>query len=215
MDLFGDAMDNAITVALSLSLQGDTAPIDARIVDPERSEMDRSVLAMFYPLSSWRGHLTREDAIERLFRFWQLTLSDKHGPSAIVADSLLEALCMMSAQQHRDTLLHAIDQGNGSLRFSPQQLREMLEAPNKGVEQVLAFVKETDDPMKLIKASVMFDSTSVQPERRSPIDVAPPQLSRGALPVTTTVRNTKSSPRRNDACPCGSGKKYKKCCLRK
>lgn len=215
MDLFGDAMDDAIAVALSLSLLGDTAPIDARIVDPDRSEMDRSVLAMFYPLSSWRGHLTREDAIERLFRFWQSTLSDKHGPSAIVSDSLLEALCMMSAQQHRDTFLHAIEQGNGGQHFSTQQLREMLEDPNKGVEQVVAFAKETYDPMKLIKASVMFDSASLQSETCSSIDVTPPQLSRDALSATATVRNTKSSPRRNDACPCGSGRKYKKCCLRK
>ena len=29
-----------------------------------------------------------------------------------------------------------------------------------------------------------------------------------------TVRQSDPAPRRNDACPCGSGKKYKKCCMR-
>ena len=33
--------------------------------------------------------------------------------------------------------------------------------------------------------------------------------------VTETVRNTNVRVGRNDKCPCGSGKKYKQCCLRK
>jgi len=31
-------------------------------------------------------------------------------------------------------------------------------------------------------------------------------------PVGQTVRHEKPKPGRNDPCPCGSGKKYKKCC---
>jgi hypothetical protein len=214
-DLFGDTMDYAITVALSQSLQGDTAPIDARIVDPERPAMDRSYLATFYPLSSWRGYLTREDAIERLFRHWQSTSSDEHGQSAVVSDSLLEALCMMSPQQHRDELLQAIEQGNGSQSCSQQQLREILGDASQGVDQVLALARETFDAMKLIESSVMFDEASLRPKKNSPVHEAPPQFSPDTLTATTTVRNTNSSVGRNDACPCGSGKKYKKCCRRK
>ena len=33
--------------------------------------------------------------------------------------------------------------------------------------------------------------------------------------VTETVRNEAQRVGRNDRCPCGSGKKYKQCCLRK
>ena len=29
----------------------------------------------------------------------------------------------------------------------------------------------------------------------------------------TCLKYTKRAPERNDKCPCGSGKKYKKCCL--
>jgi hypothetical protein len=32
------------------------------------------------------------------------------------------------------------------------------------------------------------------------------------LPVASPVRRTEPKPGRNDPCPCGSGKKYKKCC---
>jgi preprotein translocase subunit SecA len=34
-------------------------------------------------------------------------------------------------------------------------------------------------------------------------------------PAQRTVRKSKDSVGRNDPCPCGSGKKYKQCCLRK
>ncbi len=34
-------------------------------------------------------------------------------------------------------------------------------------------------------------------------------------PGSRTVRNTSGKPGRNDPCPCGSGKKYKKCCMDK
>jgi uncharacterized protein YecA (UPF0149 family) len=35
------------------------------------------------------------------------------------------------------------------------------------------------------------------------------------LPKGVPLRNPAGLPGRNEPCPCGSGKKYKKCCLRK
>ncbi|MFQ5422627.1 MAG: SEC-C metal-binding domain-containing protein [Phycisphaerae bacterium] len=34
-------------------------------------------------------------------------------------------------------------------------------------------------------------------------------------PPVDTIKNPQTGPGRNDPCPCGSGKKYKKCCGRK
>ncbi len=31
-------------------------------------------------------------------------------------------------------------------------------------------------------------------------------------PPVDTIRNESGGPKRNEPCPCGSGKKYKKCC---
>jgi len=41
----------------------------------------------------------------------------------------------------------------------------------------------------------------------------PPALDDRGPRVTTPIRRDPASPGRNDPCPCGSGKKYKKCCL--
>jgi len=35
------------------------------------------------------------------------------------------------------------------------------------------------------------------------------------LPPPVDTIHTDAKPKRNDPCPCGSGKKYKKCCARK
>jgi uncharacterized protein YecA (UPF0149 family) len=34
-------------------------------------------------------------------------------------------------------------------------------------------------------------------------------------PPVDTIKNEKEEPKRNDPCPCGSGRKYKQCCLGK
>ncbi len=34
-------------------------------------------------------------------------------------------------------------------------------------------------------------------------------------PPVETIRSEDKKPRRNDPCPCGSGKKYKQCCAKK
>jgi preprotein translocase subunit SecA len=34
-------------------------------------------------------------------------------------------------------------------------------------------------------------------------------------PPVEPIKNAKDGPGRNDPCPCGSGKKYKQCCMKK
>jgi preprotein translocase subunit SecA len=43
----------------------------------------------------------------------------------------------------------------------------------------------------------------------------PPALDDRRPRVTAPLRRDPATPGRNDPCPCGSGKKYKKCCLNK
>ncbi|MDC0934809.1 DUF1186 domain-containing protein [Pirellulales bacterium] len=214
MDLFGDAIHDAVALALSRSLRGDVEPIDDRIVDEDRPSIDRYSLVRVYPLSAWRGHLTRDEAIDRLFRLWQWASNDERAGTELVADGLLESLCVMSPQQHRDALLEAIDQVEGGGRFSPQRLRELIEDPSHGVDEVLAWAREYNDAMEIVEESVMFSIEAGHPARTSFSNTAPPQPSHDAATSTTTLQKATST-RRNDPCPCGSGKKYKKCCLRK
>jgi preprotein translocase subunit SecA len=75
--------------------------------------------------------------------------------------------------------------------------------------------------MRVVHESVqtLGTSSSAEPapaERRRPAAVAPPVKPRDAvdraLESAATVQRSGPKVGRNDACPCGSGKKYKKCC---
>jgi hypothetical protein len=215
MSLFGDSSDSALMNAASLSLLGDTRPIDERILDCQRSQMERDALADFYLLSAWRGFLPRGEAIERLMELWR---SVQDEPPDSRPTLIFESLCIMSPQDYKPELLQALDEGMSGWRITPTEIREILEYPSRGERCVHEqLVKENRNVMKMIESSVMFDREALDPPKpvlpvatSRPKFVAEPLLDRSS----TTVRNTTSRAGRNDPCPCGSGKKYKKCCAR-
>jgi uncharacterized protein len=53
---------------------------------------------------------------------------------------------------------------------------------------------------------------SMAEEMKGPRGAKRPEGAKGAIPMPSTGRRPRK-PGRNDPCPCGSGKKYKKCCL--
>ena len=213
MDLFGDSSYPALVVAASLCLQGDTGPIDLRIEDPQRQDIDQAELARFYYLSAYRRFLPRTKAIERLAELLQQTRDQ----GSILTASLVEALCLMSAVEHRSLVADAIADGVGSDIYSDTELLEMLDDPEKAQVQIENDSREHRDVIKQIEASVMFNEKALHPPRA----LAQPshaQLEQPSEPSNITfgsIRNVTPKLGRNDPCHCGSGKKYKKCCLRK
>ena len=209
MDLFGDSMHSAFVIAASLSLQGDTGPIDRRIVDPQRLDIDRAELAGFYYLSAYNGFLRRTEAIDRLAELLRQT----QGQSPILTASLTEALCLMSAVGHRSSVTEAIAAGAGSSRFSDAELLGMLDDPEQAKALIQKDLKQYRDVIAQIEGSVMFDREALQPPKTR---VQPSHGQKEQLPTSvSTIRNAAPKLGRNSPCHCGSGKKYKKCCLGK
>ena len=209
MDLFGDSMYSAFVVAVSLSLQGDTSSIDLRIADSQRQDTDRAELARFYFLSAWRGFLDRTEAIDRLAELLRQT----QGQSSYLTNSFVEVLCLMSAVEHRSLVNEAIAAGGSSSRFSDAELLEMLDDPEQASVQIKKDIKEHRDVIGQIEASVMFDEEVLHPPKTR---AQPSHGQNDQLPTSVpTIRNAAPKLGRNSPCHCGSGKKYKKCCLRK
>ena len=209
MDLFGDSMYSAFVIAASISLQGDTGPIDRRIVDPQRLDIDRAELAGFYYLSAYSGFLRRTEAIDRLAELLRQT----QGQSPILTASLTEALCLMSAVEHRSLVNKAIASVGGSRRFGDAELLEMLDDPEQAKALIQKDLQQYRDVMVQIEASVMFDRNVLHPPK-TPAQSSLAQKKQLTTPAPT-IRNTAPKLGRNSPCHCGSGKKHKKCCLRK
>ena len=94
-----------------------------------------------------------------------------------------------------------LDDPQGQAWLRPLQL---LGTENLGAqdEALVATPKQREALSKQIAASAVAIYRYWQPTR----EVMPQQL------VTETVRRDQPKVGRNDPCPCGSGKKYKKCC---
>ena len=72
----------------------------------------------------------------------------------------------------------------------------------------------------LVETSARHDDVSEVQQAPQQSDIGREQSeaidnSGGKAPVVETIRNRDDKIGRNDPCPCGSGKKYKSCCLRK
>jgi preprotein translocase subunit SecA len=71
----------------------------------------------------------------------------------------------------------------------------------------------------LVETSARHDDANA-PQQAPQSDIGQEQSdaidnSGGGKPTIETIRNREEKIGRNDPCPCGSGKKYKSCCLRK
>lgn len=88
---------------------------------------------------------------------------------------------------------------SGKVKFEPKASHEsLLQTLWRSFHQRhhgIAHLKQRDIEMKKFGAEVLF----ARPDTVQPV----------------TVRREQSKVGRNESCPCGSGKKYKKCCLRK
>ena len=68
----------------------------------------------------------------------------------------------------------------------------------------------------LMKISLMGNNTRIWENKGfTPNEIFEKYGKADAIPLPDQVFNKKEKPKRNDPCHCGSGKKYKKCCLRK
>ena len=72
----------------------------------------------------------------------------------------------------------------------------------------------------LVETSARHDDANVPQQQAPQSDIGQEQSdaidnSGGARQTIETIRNREEKTGRNDPCPCGSGKKYKSCCLRK
>ncbi len=111
------------------------------------------------------------------------------------------------------------------------QKNPLIEYKREGFEMFSAMLNTTaEESLRIIFNSVIHDSQEKQVERASGLSFVHDTASRPALSDVADSEDTNAAgggrsarkspvkvdklPGRNDPCPCGSGKKYKKCCGR-
>ena len=199
-DLFGDAIESSVVYALSHRLLGNCKEIDQRIDDPNRDEMNRAAMAIFYPLSVDHGYLTRKACIATLLSRLERATTETPG----LANAIFDSLCLLSVPGDHPAIIAAREQGVCNHVLSDSDVRRCIKAPTEAHKVLWELTRPFRIPTEAIESSVMFDSDVINPHTKSQGSHMPP--------ASTIVKSADDRIPRNSSCPCGSGKKYKKCC---
>lgn len=170
------------------SLDSVTDAIEAGEIDPEQILVDEVVEGLKYGLSSFEKTLK----IHRRYRF-EHTVIELNGWDWDSSDD-------------DESDFYNDDDDDEPIGVSPAAIRAMIKSAGMGkTEADVQRVMKQLQRMDIKGFGTDVDSLDEDDEYDTmPDDAAP----------VATIRNTSHKVGRNDPCPCGSGKKYKKCCAK-
>ncbi len=228
--IFCDAITEFLP-ALLATLANDNLPaIDAHIANREFDAYSRSAAARSYVYLVRDGVLTRAEAVNRLRTYLRAEF-DK--PAGEFASWLLFTLCELYPLEALEDIREAYARGIiDEYIIPPSNVEKAMEGGEAKFQERQAELGPThlDDTVELLREFPYFQPRQEQPKvgPGRTLDPATSKVSRtdddyqlanvdarASFPTSSsTVRDESPRIGRNDACPCGSGKKYKKCCLR-
>ncbi len=195
-ELIGDAVGTTLPRIVASSFGGDPDALEAALLDREADEFVRWSLFGAYAYLTFSGAIPRERAHGLLVRFDE-TRPARAGDAAwtgweeTIALLGFRDLAPRVAAAHADARLLA-DEGDGD--WFALTLAEAEAKPADTMrfeERELGLI---EDVVAELEAALQSEEDAPSPE-----------------PAENPLRNVG----RNDPCPCGSGKKFKKCCLGK
>ncbi len=210
-DILGDGLTEHFSLILARTFSGDLAPLRALI---EAADADEFVRDAGFGALSWltaTGRVDHEETAAYLRALFD-TMQPKAGNMAW--DGWQEAIALLGLEDLAPLVERAFD-----LEWVPcyvtsfQHFKNDLRAARAASDPTGPFpryVREDgalDDVAAMLSRWVSF-RPAPEPGKR---DSAVMPLNR--MDSATPIRNPYRNVGRNDPCPCGSGKKFKKCCL--
>ncbi len=235
-DLFGDAVHEEIPRYVARILADDLDRIDDLIANPDLNPYVRWSTANSYMYLVRDGRISAKDAVARLEQlFERIKFPGADGRPGIghvyeVSSGLLSVIMGIGGVPlmkvapadldwrfvdesiiHRKNLEDALKAGAKGMdgdalkNLPPTRTEDFLVS----LRRWSAFITE---PRRPRRAEPAMESTAVRAHPASP-SVRMPSIAPEPVMQTTQLRRTEQT-QRNARCPCGSGKKYKQCCMR-
>jgi hypothetical protein len=221
-DLFGDSITEDLHRILAVLAADQPEVIDALFSDRSINEYVRWQAVRTYLHWVREGRWTREEAVQRLQTHLRTAIQheDHEGATGVAAElvsySPQECYGEIEAAFRRGLVDQMVVSERTFARSIPQGeawlAQELRNLPPTGIQDTVAELDtwacydESDQPtiVPRLHQTPTFQATdwSDGPEEQ------------GLWPSSTTIQNDTARVGRNDPCPCGSGKKYKKCCGR-
>lgn len=214
--VFGDQF-GLIVQSIALTPLPQLDFVEQWIWDVDRGTADRREMVDVYLSAHHNGLLDREAAIDALVAGLRRALGE--APSLIAPYA--ENLAYLSPPKHSQLLEDAFKFHNDDWFLSLGEMSRMIQDPEFALEKFDERSGSYRHVDMILEEGVMFDHAVHTPNPQTlPSLASHSTLPRGYQPQleyssTSTIRNEEVRTSRNDPCPCGSGKKYKKCCLNK
>ena len=219
-ELLGDALTGGMDCALAQTFAGDTAPLLGLVADSAAEPYARGA-GLDAVAKLWkRGHVPREALLALLTRLAE-NLDPGDEDATTFANELVEVAVQVGAFEIRDSILGLYERGLADPYFYEREYTEAQLRPgappaqearrlDQMIESAWAWVQSWDYFSPWSAPVPAHDDASGGTELPPP--PAPPSVE-GRQPWTPPVP-FRAPPKtgRNDPCPCGSGKKFKKCC---
>ncbi len=205
-NVLGDGSTETSHRVMAAVFDGNSQPLYALILDPAADEYVRSRMCEAVAMLALRGEMRRDEAASFL-RACFAYLSPQQG--CFVWNGWQSAIALLGLAELKPLVEEAfdrrsIDPGVMRLKHFNEDLEWALQHPTEPYRDEQEYALWTDTIGELSTWSC-FDKQDIKEQR------FPPQPTSTWLPrpAVNTYRNVG----RNDPCPCGSGKKFKKCCL--
>ena len=206
-DLLGDAVTETLTRIIAGMFDGDVAPLLALIMDLGVDEFVRDAAMGALAFLVFDGRIERSVAVEFLARFDRERTAP---PGDATWHSWMAAVALLGLGDFSQRVRLAFEDGRIPADVTNEgDFRQLLAAARERPEDATRFEDENwgyiDDVVVALERFVDGgDDTD---------DVAEDEPSYWPPSEHVPVRNPWRGVGRNDPCPCGSGKKFKKCCL--
>ncbi|MFI5381502.1 MAG: DUF1186 domain-containing protein [Tepidisphaerales bacterium] len=221
-ELFGDAITTVLAGILVTLSDDPLTLIDELIRNTNLNEYVRWEAAQAYVHLVRDGRLRREEAVEFLRRHLRREL-DGEDESEILTP-LVSTLCDLAPKEAYKEIKEAFGRHEvDEFMINLAEVDCSITEGDAGVQRQLNGLEVLNDTIEELRHWAAFQPEPAPQPRRTPIPwpgESKPRPDRPALPPEIPLDPPSplaASKRvgRNDPCPCGSGKKYKKCCLDK
>ncbi|WP_305322530.1 DUF1186 domain-containing protein [Bradyrhizobium sp.] len=203
--ILGDSITETSHRVMAAVFDDDPKPLHEIIRDPEADEYVRAKMLQTVVMLTWRGKLPRE-ATAAFLRDCFSQLEPRE--DCFVWSGWIDAVAWLGLTELKPLVQQAFLRGS----IDPEWLefRDFEEDLQYSVDHPDAEPLHPDGELTLFGETVAELSKWVDLNPQTPTNDTP-EWEPGFLgmPVRDPLRNVG----RNDPCPCGSGKKYKKCCL--
>jgi hypothetical protein len=210
MELMGDVVTEDLGRMLASLCHGDSGPIKRLIEDPEVNEWVRSAALDALLVLFGEGQLDRDAIVDYLGELFLLKVERK--PNYLWS-AMVNAACDLYPGELVKEIRQAYDRGlvnPGDVSY-PEVEAILKKGKEKALEDTLKYQKGLiGNVIDEMGWWACFRNDDEQYSRyMDPFEVEDDYY----LPAVQTVVRQGPKIGRNDPCPCGSGKKFKKCCL--